>query len=183
MEYPIATRKVITHIQNRDRFSKRDDQCTYNHQIMRVFRSLPRQTDWWKITPSTYSAPSKQELLRAPSDFSLMSTRHGTVSDAVETDPDKYKVIFENDRVRVFDYTDRPGDKTKLHHHPDSVVYILGPFKRKLTLDNGKSVVREGKAGQIAWNDEQLHIGENVGDTNTHVLIVELKEPRPRAQL
>ena len=108
-----------------------------------------------------------------------MSTTHGAVPDAVETDPDKYKVIFENDRVRVFDYTDKPGDKTKMHHHPDSVVYMLGSFKRRLTLDNGKSMVVEPKGGEIAWNDEQLHIGENVGDTNTHVLIVELKEPHP----
>ena len=46
-------------------------------------------------------------------------------------------------------------------------------------MGNGRSAVREVKAGEIAWNDEQLHIGENVGDTNTHVLIVELKEPRP----
>ena len=109
-----------------------------------------------------------------------MATTHGAVPDALTTDPDKYKVIFENDRVRVFDYTDKPGDKTKMHHHPDSVVYMLGPFKRRFTLGNGKSAVRELKGGEIAWNDEQLHIGENVGDTNTHVLIVELKEPRPR---
>jgi len=128
-----------------------------------------------------FSSGGKEELLHAYADCCCMSTRRGAVPDAVETDPDKYKVIFENDRVRVFDYSDKPGDKTKLHHHPDSVVYILAPFKRKLTLDNGKSAVREGKAGDIAWNDEQLHIGENVGNTNTHVLIVELKEPRPSA--
>jgi len=106
-----------------------------------------------------------------------MSASNKTVPDAVTTDPDKYKVIFENDRVRVFDYADKPGDKTKLHRHPDSVVYMLGSFKRKFTLGDGRSAVREVKAGEIAWNDEQLHIGENVGDTNTHVLIVELKEP------
>jgi hypothetical protein len=27
----------------------------------------------------------------------------------------------------------------------------------------------------------QTHVGENIGDTDTNVLIVELKEPRPRA--
>ena len=111
-----------------------------------------------------------------------MSTTHDAVPDAVTTDPDKYKIIFENDRVRVFDYTDKPGDKTKMHHHPDSVVYMLSSFKRRFTLGNGKSAVREVKGGEIAWNDEQLHIGENVGDTNTHVLIIELKEPRPAAR-
>ena len=34
-----------------------------------------------------------------------------------ETDPDKYHLMFENERVRVFEYKDEPGQKTKLHHH------------------------------------------------------------------
>ena len=31
------------------------------------------------------------------------------------TDPQLYKVLFENDRVRVLRYTDSPGDRTKPH--------------------------------------------------------------------
>ncbi len=99
------------------------------------------------------------------------------ILDPTETDPDKYKVILENEQVRVFDYSDEPGDKTKMHHHLRFVLYALCPFKRKLTFDNGKSVEREFKGGEVLWNDEQSHIGENIGETKTHVLIVELKEP------
>jgi hypothetical protein len=106
-----------------------------------------------------------------------MSTGHRMVPDPVTTDPDKYKVIFENHRVRVFDYSDKPGDETKMHHHGDFVLYALGPFKRRITLDDGTIAVREFKGGEIMWSDEQSHIGENVGETNTHVLILELKEP------
>ncbi len=105
-----------------------------------------------------------------------MATTRNTAPDPVNTDPDKYKVIFENDRVRVYDYNDKPGDKTKMHHHKDFVLYALGPFKRRLTFDDGKIAVREFKGGEIMWADEQSHIGENIGETNTHVLIVELKE-------
>ena len=32
--------------------------------------------------------------------------------DPVETNPDHYKVVFENERVRVLEYTDRPGERT-----------------------------------------------------------------------
>jgi hypothetical protein len=28
------------------------------------------------------------------------------------------------------------------------------------------------------WTDAQSHIGENIGETDTDVLIIELKEPR-----
>lgn len=93
----------------------------------------------------------------------------------VETDPDKYKVVFENERVRVFDYNDKPGEKTQMHHHQAFVLHALSPFKRKLTFDNGTSAIREFMGGETIWSDEQNHIGENIGNTNTHVLIVELK--------
>ena len=32
-------------------------------------------------------------------------------ADPTQSDPDKYKVIFENDRVRVLEYKDKPGDQ------------------------------------------------------------------------
>jgi len=63
-----------------------------------------------------------------------------------------------------------------MHHHKDFVLYALCPFKRRLTFDDGIIAVREFKGGEIMWSDEQSHIGENIGETNTHVLIVELKE-------
>lgn len=97
------------------------------------------------------------------------------VPSPTETDPDKYKIVFENERVRVFDYKDKPGERTKMHHHQAFVLHALSPFKRKLTFDNGKSVIREFAGGETIWSDEQNHIGENIGATNTHVLIVELK--------
>jgi hypothetical protein len=98
------------------------------------------------------------------------------IPEPVETDPDKYKVIFENERLRVFDYTDKPGDKTRMHHHKDFLLYAFGPFKRRMTFNDGKSAVREFQGGELMWSYEQSHIGENIGETATHVLIIELKE-------
>ncbi|MEV7603519.1 hypothetical protein AB0O91_39740 [Kitasatospora sp. NPDC089797] len=37
------------------------------------------------------------------------------------TDPEFYRTVFENDRVRVVEYRDTPGVRTRLHHHPASV--------------------------------------------------------------
>ena len=53
--------------------------------------------------------------------------------DPVATNPDHYKVVFENDRVRVLEYTDRPGDRTTPHEHPDSVMHTLSSFRRRLS--------------------------------------------------
>lgn len=107
---------------------------------------------------------------------SILLATSAFAQDAIQTDGDKYKVILENDCVRVLDYHDRPGEKTLQHTHPAFVLYALSPFKRTLTLPDGKVLKREFKAGDVMWSEAQTHIGENVGQTPTHVLIVELKK-------
>ena len=95
--------------------------------------------------------------------------------DPVCTDPDKYAVIFENDRVRVLEYRDLPGGRTHPHQHPDSVMYTLSGFRRRLqTGQDRREVAME--AGHAYWLPAQAHAGENTGTTPTHVLFVELKD-------
>jgi hypothetical protein len=98
--------------------------------------------------------------------------------DPAATNPQHYTVVFENDRVRVLEYTDLPGDVTTPHEHPDSVMYTLSSFHRRLVSGDGQREVAI-EAGTVGWLPAQQHHGENIGDTPTHVLFVELKEPRP----
>jgi hypothetical protein len=42
--------------------------------------------------------------------------------------------LYENDRVRVLEYRDRPGDRTHEHSHPDVVIIPLTTFRRRRTL-------------------------------------------------
>lgn len=98
--------------------------------------------------------------------------------DPTETHPDKYKVIFENERVRVLEYRDKPGQRTSPHHHPDSVMVTLSSFERRLVHGDQERDV-ELEAGRVSWLAEQDHHGENIGTTDTHVVFVELKESAP----
>jgi hypothetical protein len=98
--------------------------------------------------------------------------------DPTTSNPDLYKVIFENDRVRVLEYKDRPGEATTPHVHPDSVMYTLSSFNRRLA-SGGREVDVEIQAGSARWLDAQEHSGLNIGDSDTHVIFVELKEPKP----
>jgi hypothetical protein len=99
------------------------------------------------------------------------------MNDPIVTNPDLYHVIFENDRVRVLEYLDRPGDATQPHSHPDSVMVTLSAFRRRLRSGSHEVDV-ELPAFQARWLDAQEHAGTNIGDTLTHTLFVELKEPR-----
>lgn len=97
-------------------------------------------------------------------------------SDPAVTNPAHYKVVFENERVRVLEYRDGPGDKTTQHEHPDSVMYTLSAFRRRLYSADGETRDVEIPAGTTGWLPAQQHAGHNIGDTETHVLFVELKD-------
>ncbi|MCW2799935.1 MAG: cytoplasmic protein [Aeromicrobium sp.] len=96
--------------------------------------------------------------------------------DPVETNPSLYNVVFENERVRVLEYRDQPGDRTTPHSHPDSVMVTMSTFDRRLSVgDQVREVSLE--SGAAAWLPAQTHAGENIGTSETHVMFVELKEP------
>jgi hypothetical protein len=100
--------------------------------------------------------------------------------DPTESNPNHYKVVFENDRVRVLEYTDAPGDKTTPHEHPDSVMYTVSAFRRRLySHDSHRDV--DMPAGLTGWLPAQQHHGENIGETATHVIFVELKAEAARS--
>jgi hypothetical protein len=98
--------------------------------------------------------------------------------DPTVTNGDLYHVVFENERVRVLEYRDRPGDRTTPHAHPDSVMVTLSSFRRRLVAGDAEREV-ELPAGLANWLPAQQHSGENTGDTETHVIFVELKEAAP----
>ncbi len=102
------------------------------------------------------------------------------VLDPTVTNPEHYTVVFENDRVRVLEYRDSPGDVTEPHDHPDSVMVTLSSFRRRLHHDGEQRDV-EMVAERAGWLSAQRHHGENTGETETHVIFVELKEPAAAA--
>jgi quercetin dioxygenase-like cupin family protein len=105
----------------------------------------------------------------------VFSARMTMAEDLAKVSPDA-KVIFENDRVRVFDVQHQPGGKEPMHSHPAYVAYYLGDTTMKVTSPDGKTVVKDRKAGEVVWGEPTTHAVENVGTTLFHVLIIELKK-------
>jgi len=99
------------------------------------------------------------------------------VTDPIVNNAELYRVLFENERVRVLEYLDQPGDQTQPHSHPDSVMVTLSSFRRRLRSATNEVEV-ELPAFQARWLDAQEHSGTNIGLTPTHSIFVELKEPR-----
>jgi quercetin dioxygenase-like cupin family protein len=94
--------------------------------------------------------------------------------EAAQAAPHVYKVLFENDRVRLLDVRMKPGDESAQHSHPDYLLYALEGGKVKLTDASGSAEV-DIPAGAAMWREAEEHSALNVGTTEVHALFVELK--------
>jgi len=95
--------------------------------------------------------------------------------DAVKVAPESYKVLLENDRVRVLEFRNKPGKKSAMHTHPAYIVYTLTAGKIKVTLPDGKTIDRESSANEVFFNEGEAHTIEALGSTESHGLLIELK--------
>jgi beta-alanine degradation protein BauB len=105
----------------------------------------------------------------------IMFASAAAAQDPVPLYPENYKVLLENDRVRVLDFQLKKGAKEELHAHPAAVTYVLTPFKIRFTFSDGTTRIREAKAGDVFYGDALTHASENIGDTDAHGLLVEMK--------
>jgi quercetin dioxygenase-like cupin family protein len=100
--------------------------------------------------------------------------------DPLTTSPKYYKVLLENDQVRVLEYHLKAGEKEPMHSHSAGVVYVLSGGKLKFTYPDGRTEERSASAGEAIWRDSVTHAVENIGTTDAHVIAVDLKTPDKR---
>ena len=105
-----------------------------------------------------------------------LSWRAMSSQDPVKASPQYYKVLLENEQVRVLEYRLRPGEKEPMHSHSSGIVYEFTDSKLKITQD-GKTEENVGKAGEVFWRTPVTHALENIGKTEVRALAVELKNP------
>jgi quercetin dioxygenase-like cupin family protein len=99
------------------------------------------------------------------------------ISDVLQAAGNSYKLLMENEKVRVLEIRLKPGEKAPMHNHPnDHVVYVMNNAKFKLTFPDGKTGEFDLKAGQTIWLEAGSHATENIGTSEGHNLAIELKK-------
>ena len=117
--------------------------------------------------------PMTSVMLKFYLDTAKSMSQHG---DAVKVAPDSYKVVLENDTVRVLEVQIKQGAKSEMHSHPKSVAICLNDQRLRFTFPNGKSEDTDLKRGQAVWIDGLSHAVENVGNEDVSSVVVELKK-------
>lgn len=106
----------------------------------------------------------------------LLSFSQPPPLDALTASPDNFKLLLENDQVRVLEYTLAPGQRDTWHTHPPKVSYVVTGGKVRVTTEDGKSFVADEEAGSASWMGALgRHFVENVGTTTVRVVLTEVK--------
>lgn len=95
--------------------------------------------------------------------------------DPTKVDSKHYKVVFENDSVRVLRITYGPHEKSVMHEHPNAVAVFLTDINTRFALPDGKTVDSNEKAGQAIWTPAGKHLPENLAEKALELILVELK--------
>ena len=109
--------------------------------------------------------------------FLLLFAAPAFAQDPTVVDSDHYKVMFENDHVRVLRITYGPLEKSVMHEHPNSVAVILGDGQMRMHMPDGTTEDFEFPHGDAGWAEAVTHLPENLRDESFEVILVELKSP------
>jgi hypothetical protein len=99
-----------------------------------------------------------------------------TAEPTYKADPDVYKIVYEDEKVRIIESTRKAGVTDKLHGHPlKSIVYGVTECKTAQTAD-GKTTETDTKPGTArALPVIPAHTAKNIGSEDCKQLFVELK--------
>jgi len=101
--------------------------------------------------------------------------------DPAKVMPRAYRIALENDRVRVLEFTGRPGMGIcgeGMHSHPAHLTVVLSDWEGRVSTRGSPERDGSRKAGDVFWSEAETHKVENTGKTTSRVLIIELKDPK-----
>jgi hypothetical protein len=128
-----------------------------------------------KIANDEVNAIRRMVLALVPS---LLMAKDALAQDAAKMQPGSYRVVLENDRVRVLEFNSRPGLGVcgqGMHSHPAHLTVALSPAKVRVKLPDGKTLVGENRTGDVFWSEAETHETENITGKDVRALLIELK--------
>lgn len=95
--------------------------------------------------------------------------------DPVKVSPRNYRVLLENEHVRVLEMNLTAGEADKMHSHPSETVYFISGGRVRVHLPDGATPELELPDGFVMWHEAWTHRIESIGTSDIKAIIVESK--------
>ena len=103
----------------------------------------------------------------------LLFSARVSAQDAMQYGLKHLQVLAEDGKVRVLKYSPERGNKTPVHSHPSTVLYVVKGGKARITMPDGSSSDAELKSGTALLRPPVTHSDEALDDLE--VILIELK--------
>ncbi|MEO6136162.1 MAG: hypothetical protein ABIP35_13480 [Ginsengibacter sp.] len=134
------------------------------------------------ITSCNLNPKSAQDkdLIRSKDTLKNFNSLNGDTTklniDALISSPANFKLLLENEYVRVLEYSLKPGQKDTPHTHPAKSSYVVSGGKLKVYLENGETIIADEQTGTASWREYVgKHYVENIGNTTVTIILTEMK--------
>ena len=112
-----------------------------------------------------------------PEQLNAISSIHSlTYIDPVQASPNNYRLLDENDRVRVVEMTLKVGESDVLHSHPAATVFFISGGKVKIDIPGADSMEAEIPDGHVMFSDPWTHQVYNQGEKDVRAILIEHKD-------
>ncbi|MBI1787332.1 MAG: hypothetical protein HYR60_07255 [Acidobacteria bacterium] len=103
--------------------------------------------------------------------------------DPVKVAGGQYRLIAENEDVRLLEVNLAAGAKTAMHSHPALMAVMLQPGLTKWTMPDGKTEQSppDARRGSVIAIPAQTHVSQNMDKTALKAVLIEFKKPAPPA--
>lgn len=85
------------------------------------------------------------------------------------------KVLIDNDKVRAYSTTFKPGDTSPSRARVQRVIHYMNAGTLRRIYPDGKTEDRKFKAGDVVWVEPATYAVKNVGKSTVQLYGVEVK--------
>lgn len=127
-----------------------------------------REKGSWKIAHLHASSVTKDPVVSK--DTSKLNI------DVLKASSPQFKLLLENEHVRVLEYSLNPGEKDSPHTHPAKSSYVVSGGKIKVYLENGETIIVDEVEETASWMGYVgKHYVENIGNSIIKIILTEVK--------
>ena len=140
---------------------------------------MTKARDSHQAAPTEKGRLDRRRLMQMLAGLAACAAPPAQAQDAAKVNPRTYKVVFENDQIRVLEYRSKPGlgiCGQGRHFHPAHLTMQISDAKVRVTLESGKVITDDSPAGRIFASPAEWHTTENVGGALAHAYIIEIKD-------
>jgi hypothetical protein len=111
--------------------------------------------------------------------ITMAVTGCNTTSEGKKGAPALYKVVFENEKVRVIEYhtgSEKDICGSGMHTHPPHLYIMKTDAKLRTVMADGKESIENAKAGEVGWEPAEQHLVENISGKDAACYVIEIKD-------